>query len=42
LPAVTIERVRRHLTKDGTVILHLFTTPLRRLPEEPAEVAESA
>jgi amino acid transporter len=42
LPAMAIERVRRHLTKDGTVILHLFTTPLRRVPDETAEVAETA
>ncbi len=42
LPTMAIERVRRHLSKDGTVILHLFTTHLRPVPEEPAEQAETA
>ncbi len=42
LPAMAIERVRRHLTGDGTAILHLFTTRLRPVPDEASEVAESA
>jgi amino acid transporter len=38
LPAVAIERVRRHVGAGGRVIYHLFTTPLRRQPEAEAEV----
>ena len=41
LPPLAIERVRRHLTGDGTVVYHLFTTPLRRAAEE-AVAAETA
>jgi amino acid transporter len=43
LPPLAIERVRRHVGDDGAVIFHLFTTPLRRTPEEDeAEAAETA
>src|SRR5207302_5850649 len=41
LPAIAIERVRRHLTPEGVAVLHLFTGRLRRPVEETA-AAETA
>ena len=41
LPALAIERVRRHLSPEGHAVLHLFTGRLRR-PLEETETAETA
>jgi amino acid transporter len=41
LPAVAIERVRRHVTPEGVAVLHLFTGRLRR-PVEETEETEAA
>jgi hypothetical protein len=41
LPALAIERVRRHVTPEGHAVLHLFTGRLRR-PTEEVVSAETA